>query len=130
MGEGSKVIFHLFGILDVTGEVVMMWIILAIVTVISLVVKHNLKERPGVFQNMIETGVEYLDHFFRDLLGQEKSRKYFYHFCQLFRTSAGSRAHGLCEGAHILPLRDGWTGRPDLYFSAGGRIKVRREALF
>ena len=64
MGESSKVIFSVFGILDVTGEVVMMWIILAILTLLSLIVRHNLKERPGVFQNMIETGVEYLDNFF------------------------------------------------------------------
>ena len=34
MGEGSKVIFSLFGILDVTGEVVTMFIILAIALVI------------------------------------------------------------------------------------------------
>ncbi|MBQ8857039.1 MAG: F0F1 ATP synthase subunit A [Lachnospiraceae bacterium] len=77
MGEGSKVIFSLFGILDVTGEVIAMWIILAVVTIISLIVKHNLKDRPGVFQNMIETGVEYLDNFLTDLLGHERARKYF-----------------------------------------------------
>ncbi len=101
MGEGSKVIFHLFGILDVTGEVVMMWIILAIVTVISLVVKHNLKERPGVFQNMIETGVEYLDHFFRDLLGQEKSRKYFSFLASLFIFIIFANYSGLLPGVGL-----------------------------
>ena len=72
MGEESKVLIRLFGVLDVTGEVVMMWIILAIVAIISLIVKRNLKERPGVFQNMIETGVEYLDNFFGELLGKER----------------------------------------------------------
>ena len=50
MGEKSEVLFSLFGILDVTGEVVTMWIILALITIVSLIVKLNLKERPGIFQ--------------------------------------------------------------------------------
>ena len=54
MGEKSKVIFEIFGILDVTGEVTAMWIILLVVFLISLIVKLSLKERPGKFQNMIE----------------------------------------------------------------------------
>ena len=69
MGEKSEVIIKLFGILDVTGEVVTMWIILGVLTLLSLIVKLNLKERPGKFQNIVETGVEYLDNFFTDILG-------------------------------------------------------------
>lgn len=53
MGEASEVIIPLFGVLDVTGEVIGMWIVLALVTVISLLVTRNLRERPGVFQNMV-----------------------------------------------------------------------------
>ena len=34
MGEKSKVLFSIFGILDVTGEVVTMWIILAVIATI------------------------------------------------------------------------------------------------
>ena len=98
MGESSKVIFSLFGILDVTGEVVMMWIILAAVTVLSLVVRHNLKERPGVFQNMIETGVEYLDNFFEGLLGREKSRQYFAFLASLFIFIIFANYSGLFPG--------------------------------
>ena len=67
MGEPSEVLVSLGGILDITGEVVMMWILLAVITVISLIIKFTLRERPGKFQNIIETGVEYLDNFFRDL---------------------------------------------------------------
>ena len=70
MGEGSRVLFSLFGVIDVTGEVVTMWIILAVIAIISLIIKLNLKEKPGRFQNMIETGVEWLDNFFSDLLGK------------------------------------------------------------
>lgn len=71
MGEKSEAIIKLFGILDVTGEVVTMWIMLFVITVISLILKRNLKERPGKFQNVIETGVEYLDNFFSDILGKK-----------------------------------------------------------
>ena len=57
MGEASEVIIPLFGVLDVTGEVIVMWGILALVAVVSLIVTHRLRERPGRFQNLIETGV-------------------------------------------------------------------------
>ena len=58
MGEKSEVIIPLWGILDVTGEVITMWIILAVIAVLSLIVTRNLKERPGKSQNMVETGIE------------------------------------------------------------------------
>ena len=84
MGEKSEVIIKLFGILDVTGEVVTMWIILGILAIVSLIVKLRLKERPGKFQNIVETGVEYLDNFFSDILGKKKARKYFTFLASLF----------------------------------------------
>ena len=62
MGEKSKVIIELFGVLDVTGEVIGMWIILGIITLISLVIKFTLKEKPGKFQNIIETGIEKFEY--------------------------------------------------------------------
>ena len=84
MGELSEVVIPLFGFLDVTGEVIAMWIILAIVATLSLIVKFSLKERPGKFQNMIEWVVEYLENFFSDLLGKEKARKYLPFLASLF----------------------------------------------
>lgn len=84
MGELSEVVIPLFGFLDVTGEVIAMWIITAIVAALSLIVKFSLKERPGKFQNMIEWVVEYLENFFSDLLGKEKARKYLPFLASLF----------------------------------------------
>ena len=101
MGEASTVIFSLFGILDVTGEVVTMWIILAVIAVISLIVRGNLKERPGVFQNIVETGVEYLDNFFSDLLGKEKARKYLTFLASLFIFIIFSNYSGLFPGVGL-----------------------------
>lgn len=101
MGEESKVLFSLFGILDVTGEVITMWIILAVLTVISLIVKFNLKERPGVLQNIIETGIEYLDNFFADILGKEKSRKNFTFLASLFIFIIFGNYSGLFPGVGL-----------------------------
>ena len=101
MGEGSRVVFSLFGFLPITGEVITMFIILGIVTVISLIVKHNLKERPGKFQNMIEAGVEYLDKFFGDLLGKKKSRQYFTFLASLFIFIIFANYSGLFPGVGL-----------------------------
>lgn len=101
MGEESQVLFSLFGVLDVTGEVVTMWIILAVLATISLIVKYTLKERPGVFQNMIETGVEYLDRFFGDLLGKKKSRQYFTFPASLFIFIIFANYSGLFPGVGL-----------------------------
>lgn len=98
MGEKSEVIIKLFGVLDVTGEVIAMWIILGVIALISLIVKSRLKERPGKFQNMIETGVEYLDNFFTELLGKEKARKNFTFLGSLFIFIIFSNYSGLLPG--------------------------------
>ena len=84
MGELSEVIIPIFGFLDVTGEVITMWIILAIVATLSLIVKFSLKERPGKFQNAVEWVVEYFENFFSDLLGKEKARKFLPFLASLF----------------------------------------------
>lgn len=101
MGEGSKVLFSIFGVLDVTGEVVTMWIILGVVTVLCLIVKANLKEKPGIFQNMVETGVEYLDNFFEGILGKKKSRQYFTFLASLFIFIIFANYSGLIPGVGI-----------------------------
>lgn len=101
MGEASTVLFSLFGILDVTGEVVTMWIILAVVAVLSLLVRRNLKERPGVFQNLIETGIEYIDNFLQGVLGREKARQYFAFLASLFIFIIFCNYSGLIPGVGL-----------------------------
>ena len=101
MGEPSEVIIPLFGILDVTGEVVVMWIIIAVIAVISLLVTRNLQGRPGKFQNLIESGVEYLDNFFTDILGRKKARKYFYFLGSLFIFIIFANYSGLFPGVGL-----------------------------
>lgn len=101
MGEASEVIIPLFGILDVTGEVIVMWIILAVIALISVLATRNMKERPGKFQNLIETGVEYLDNFFSGIMGKEKSRKYFFFLGSLFIFIIFANYSGLFPGVGL-----------------------------
>lgn len=84
MGEQSEVLVPIFGVLDITGEVVTMWAILLVVTLFSLIATRHMKERPGKFQNVVETGIEYLDHFFSGILGKAHARKYFFFLGSLF----------------------------------------------
>ncbi len=101
MGEASEPVIRIFGILDVTGEVIAMWIIIAAAALLSLLVTRNLRERPGKLQNMLETGVEYLDGFFTDLLGKEHARKYMFFLGSLFVFILFANYSGLIPGVGL-----------------------------
>ena len=98
MGEASEPIVRIFGLLDITPEVITMLAIVAACAVISLIVTRNLKERPGKLQNMIEAGVEYLDNFFSDVLGKKNARKYLYFLAPLFTFILLANYSGLIPG--------------------------------
>ena len=120
MSEPSEVIIPIFGILDVTGEVVVMWIIPAIVAVISLLVTRNLRERPGKFQNVIETGVEYLDNFFSGIIGKKKARKYFYFLGSLFIFIIFANYSGLFPGMGMTKYAKAPTSSLSVTAALGG----------
>ena len=101
MGSQSEVILPLFGIFDITGEVVMMWVLLAVVTILSLIATRNMKERPGVFQNLVETGIESLDNFFTGIIGKRKSRKYFFFLGSLFIFIIFANYSGILPGVGL-----------------------------
>lgn len=101
MGEASEVILPIFGVLDVTGEVVVMWIILAVVALLSFFATRNLRERPGKFQNIIEMGVEYIDNFFSDIIGSKNARRYLYFLGSLFIFILFANYSGLFPGVGL-----------------------------
>lgn len=101
MGEASEVIIPIYGVLDVTGEVITMWIIIALLTVLSVVLGKRLKERPGKLQNIVETGIEYLDNFFTANLGKQRARKYFYFLGSLFIFIIFANYSGLIPGVGL-----------------------------
>ena len=55
---------------------VVIWIIIAALALISIWLTHDLRvENPGKKQLMVEAGIEWLESFFQDLLG-EKGKRY------------------------------------------------------
>ena len=84
MGEPSEVVIPLFGILDITGEVITMWLIIAALAILAVYVGKHLQERPGKLQNVVETGIEYLDNSYTGNLGKKRARKYFWFLGSLF----------------------------------------------
>ena len=103
MGEASEPIVKLFGVLDISAEVITMLVMIAAVAVISLIVTRNLKERPGKLQNMLEMAVEYLDGFFSDILGRKNARKYLWFLSSLFVFILLANYAGLIPGVGISP---------------------------
>ena len=103
MGEASEVVIPLFGGLDITGEVLLRWAICLVLVVVSAVATRRLRERPGRLQNVLETGIEYLDGFFTGLLGKRAARKYFYFLGSLFIFIIFSNYSGLIPGVGLTP---------------------------
>ena len=101
MGEPSEVVIPLFGFLDITGEIITMWLIIAILAVISIYLGKHLQERPGKFQNIIETGIEYLDNSYSSTLGHARARKYFYFMGSLFIFIIFCNYSGLIPGVGL-----------------------------
>ena len=101
MGEASEPVIRIFGLLDVTGEVIAMWVFLALAAVISLLVTHHLKERPGKLQNLLEIAVEALDNFFSGILGPENGRRYLFFLGPLFCFILLSNYSGLLPGVGL-----------------------------
>ena len=99
--KASEVIIPIGGILDVTGEVVVMWVILAVAALLSVLVTRNLKEQPGRLQNLIETGVEFLDNYFSGIIGKKKARRYFYFLGSLFVFIVFANYSGLFPGVGL-----------------------------
>ncbi|MBQ1459422.1 MAG: F0F1 ATP synthase subunit A [Oscillospiraceae bacterium] len=75
MGHGSTVLFSI-GPLEVTGAVVTMWVIIAVLGVVSWLATRNLKEVPGPLQNLAEMAVEKLRNMYSDTLSRENLDRY------------------------------------------------------
>ena len=101
MGEESEVLIPIGGILDVTGEVVAMWVIVAVIALLAFLATRRMKERPGVFQNMAETGVEFLDNFFSGIIGKHLTRKYYFFLGSLFIFILFANYSGILPGVGL-----------------------------
>lgn len=101
MGSESKVLVRIGGVLDITGEVVMMWVLLAVFALLCLLGTRHLKRRPGFWQNLLEAGVEYLDGFFTGILGKDRGRRYLPFLSTLFIFIILSNYSGLFPGVGL-----------------------------
>ncbi|MBR6090114.1 MAG: F0F1 ATP synthase subunit A [Anaerolineaceae bacterium] len=101
MGEPSEVIIPIFGVLDVTGEVITMWLIIAFLAILSIYIGKHLQERPGKLQNIVETGIEYLDNSYTSNLGKTRARKYFWFLGSLFIFIIFANYSGLIPGVGL-----------------------------
>ena len=73
--EGVKVLFSI-GPLEVTKAVVSMWVMIAVLALVSYLATRNLKAVPGKLQNFAEMCIESLQNFFEGILGKENTRRY------------------------------------------------------
>lgn len=98
MEETSNVLFSL-GPIEITGTVVTIWIITAILTLLSILATRNMKDEPGLLQNLAEQVVGKLHSYFSDILGTHLTDKYFPVLATLFIFIIVSNYSGLLPGA-------------------------------
>lgn len=98
MEETSNVLFSL-GPIEITGTVVTIWIITAILTLLSILATRNMKDEPGLLQNLAEQVVAKLHSYFSDILGTHLTDKYFPVLATLFIFIIVSNYSGLLPGA-------------------------------
>ena len=100
MGE-TNVLFSI-GPLEVTGAVVTMWVIIAVLALLSWLATRRLRDVPGPLQNAAEMAVEKLQGFYGGILGPANARRYFPMMATFFIFIVVSNYIGLLPGAGHL----------------------------
>lgn len=98
MEETSSVLFSI-GPVEITGTVVTMWVIIAILTVLSILATRNMKDVPGPLQNLAEQVVSKLHGYYDDIMGKKLADKYFPILATFFIFIIVSNYSGLLPGA-------------------------------
>ena len=96
--ETTKVLFSI-GPLEVTKTVVSMWVIVAVLAIVSFLATRNLKTVPGKLQNLAEMALEKLLDFFGGIMGAENARRYFPIMATYFIFIVVANYSGLLPGA-------------------------------
>lgn len=79
-----------------------MWIIMAVILLLSIIATRKLKEKPGFLQNIAEIAVGGLLGFFGGVLGEKKTRQYFPLLATFFILIIVCNYCGLLPGAGEL----------------------------
>lgn len=101
MEETSNALFTL-GPIEVTGTVVTIWVITAVLTLLSILATRNMKDEPGLLQNLAEQTVSKLHGYFSGILGKHLTDKYFPVLATFFIFIIVSNYSGLLPGAGHL----------------------------
>ena len=99
MIANAGVLFNL-GPLEITSHVVTTWIMIAVLTIVSIIATRHLKEEnPGKLQTLAEMAVGGLVNYFSANLGKKKARQYFPIFATFFIFIIVSNYLGILPGA-------------------------------
>lgn len=98
MEETANVLFSI-GPLEVTKMVVSMWVIIAVLGIISFIATRHLKDVPGPLQNAAEMAVTKLQDYFVGSMGAENAKRYFPIMATFFVFIVVSNYSGLLPGA-------------------------------
>ena len=85
--------------MEITGTVVTTWVIIAILTVLSILATRNMKDVPGPLQNLAEQVVSKLHGYYDDIMGKKLADKYFPILATFFIFIIVSNYSGLLPGA-------------------------------
>lgn len=101
MHETTGALFSI-GPVEVTGVVLTMWVITAILVLLSWLATRKMEDVPGPLQTAAELSVSKLQGYFEGILGKELTEKYFPILATMFIFIIVSNYSGLLPGAgHI-----------------------------
>lgn len=98
----SAALFHL-GPLEVTSETTTMWGIMILLTLVCYLGTRNMKRIPSGIQNVLEYGIEMYQNFFKDVLGEKRTRQFMPFLATFFIFILISNYSGLLPMAGTLP---------------------------
>lgn len=98
MEETTNVLFSI-GPLEVTRAVVTMWVIIAVLGILSWLATRRLRDVPGPLQNAAEMAITKLRNFFAGNMGEANARRYFPLMATFFIFIIVSNYSGLLPGA-------------------------------
>ena len=98
MEETSNVLFSI-GPLEVTRTVVTMWVIIAVLGLVSWLATRRLKTVPGPIQSAAEMAVAKLQDYFTGTMGRHNARRYFPVMATFFIFIVICNYSGLLPGA-------------------------------
>ena len=89
--------------IEFPSELITMWILMAVLVILSIVGTRNMQRIPKGLQNILEYGVSALENFFADLMGVKRARKYLPFLMTFFLFILISNYSGLLPMAGHLP---------------------------